>query len=183
MAEAQLLAPVRATFRAVACTVVPEADALDEAGWRELESIVETALAERPARMRRQLVTLIRLIEWAPLARYGHRFSNLDLARRTRVLAALQDGRVLLLRRGVWGLRTLVFMGYYARPSVDARIGYSANLRGWMGRPDAHNRAELPPVPPAKEVGPLGGALHDRRGEMSAPEADPASDPDLEISP
>ncbi len=129
-----VLISVRPVFRAITETVVPEAAALDADGWAALEGIVEHALAPRPPRMRRQLVVLIRAIEWLPLLRYGRRFSRLDAARRTRFLAALQESRLLLLRRGFWGLRTLALMGYYAQPRAAASIGYRADPRGWEAR-------------------------------------------------
>ena len=50
-----VLLPVRPIFRAVVSTVVPEASQLHEQGWAELETLVETALQDRPAAMLRQL--------------------------------------------------------------------------------------------------------------------------------
>ena len=129
-----VVAPVRATFRAVAQAVVPEAQALDESQWLAVERIVEDALALRPAKVRRQLGLLIRAIETLPLLATGRRFSALDAERRTRFLMTLQNSPVLLLRRGTWGLRTLVFMGYYGRPEAAALIGYRADIRGWDAR-------------------------------------------------
>lgn len=129
-----ILAPVAPAFRALATTIVPEAEALDPRGWRELERIVEDALGRRPRGMRRQLVLLIRLLDVQPLFRYHKRFTTLDAGRRTLVLRRLERSRLLLLRRGIWGLRTLVFMGYYARPAAAAEIGYRADPRGWAAR-------------------------------------------------
>lgn len=129
-----VLAAVRPAFRAIATTVVPEAASLDADGWMELERIVEQALASRPPRLQRQLVILIRAIEWLPLLRYGRRFTQLEGERRARVLVALQESPLLLLRRGFWGLRTLALMGYYARPAAAASIGYRADPRGWEAR-------------------------------------------------
>ncbi|HUO52903.1 MAG TPA: gluconate 2-dehydrogenase subunit 3 family protein [Gemmatimonadaceae bacterium] len=129
-----VLPPVRAAFRAIATTVVPEAAALDENGWAEAEALVERTLAARPAAIRRQLQMLIRAIDLLPLLRYGRRFTALDAARRTRVLLAFQDSPLLLLRRGLWGIRTLVMLGYYARPAARAAVGYRADPRGWEAR-------------------------------------------------
>jgi hypothetical protein len=129
-----VLEAVRGTFRAVAETVVPEARALPPEEWRALETIVESALAERPAKLRGQVRLLVRMIELAPVLRYGRGFTALDPARRTAVLRLLQDAPLLLLRRGFWGLRTLVLMGYYARPAAAAAIGYRADPRGWEAR-------------------------------------------------
>jgi len=131
---ASFIAPIRPTFRAVARAVVPEADALDAGQWLELEAIVEEALAQRPAKVRRQLALLCRAIETLPVLSTGRRFSALDVARGTRFLLTLQNSPVLLLRRGMWGLRTLIFMGYYARPRAAALIGYRADARGWDAR-------------------------------------------------
>lgn len=131
---ASVLAPVRPMFRALAQTFVPETAALDEPGWAQVEAIVEQALSERPPKVRRQFVLLIRILESLPLVRWGRRFSALDAATRLRFLEALQRSPVLLLRRGVWGIRTLVFMGYYARPDAGALIGYRAAARGWEAR-------------------------------------------------
>jgi hypothetical protein len=129
-----VLPSVRPVLRAIGATVVPEADQLDAAEWTALERIVADALAARPAALRRQLLFFVRLVEWLPLVRYGRRFTQLDAARRTRFLESLQDAPLLLLRRGCWGLRTLVLMGYYGRPEAARAIGYSADPRGWEVR-------------------------------------------------
>ncbi len=129
-----VLPPVRPTFTALVTTFVPEAAALDDRGWAEAEAIVERVLATRPAAVRRQLALLVRLLDLLPLLRHGRRFAALDQARRLRFLEALQDAPLLLLRRGIWGVRTLAFMGYYSRPEAQAAIGYRADARGWEAR-------------------------------------------------
>lgn len=129
-----LLVPVRNTFRAIAVTVVPEASALDEAGWSALEGLVEKTLAKKPTGMQRQLVTFVRAIEHLPRLRWGRPFTALSPEERTRFLSGLERAPVLLLRRGFWGLRTLVFLGFYARPEAAAAIGYRADARGWEAR-------------------------------------------------
>ena len=126
--------PVRDTFRALATTIVPEAEALDEGGWSELESIVEEGLAARPPAIRRQLRMFVRLLNVLPLFRFGTTFRGAGSETRTRFLLAVQDAPLLLLRRGFWGLRTLVFMGYYGRDAARDAIGYRATLHGWEGR-------------------------------------------------
>lgn len=121
-------------LRAVAATVVPEAATLETAQWGELEAIVARAVAARPPRLRRQLAVFLFLLEWLPVPRYGRRLSRLDAARRARVLRSLETAPVLLLRRGWWGVRTLVLMGYYGRAAAAAAIGYRADPRGWDAR-------------------------------------------------
>ncbi len=121
-------------FRAVATCVVPEAARLEAAQWDEVEAIVARAIAARPRAVRRQLALFLELLEWLPLLRYGRRLSRLDPARRARVLDVLQRAPMLLLRRGFWGVRTLILMGYYGRPAAAAAIGYRADPRGWEAR-------------------------------------------------
>ena len=135
--EGPILAPVRARFRALARAIVPESAELDESGWAEVEAIIEEALARRPASMRRQLQLFIRALDLLPAVRWGRTFRRLGPARRTRFLEAVQSSRLFIIRRGFWGLRTLVFMGYYARPAAHAGIGYDARTRGWLEHPDA----------------------------------------------
>jgi len=124
----------RGVLRAVATCVVPEAGRLDATQWGELEAIVARAVAARPRAVQRQLALFLTLLEWLPLLRYGRRLSRLDAAPRARVLDLLQRAPMLLLRRGFWGVRTLILMGYYGRPAAAAAIGYRADARGWEAR-------------------------------------------------
>lgn len=129
-----VLEPVRPIFRSLAATIVPDAARLDEREWADVERFIEEALAARPARMRRQFTLFVRALDLIPLASHGRRFTALDAERRARVLRAVERAPLLPLRRGFWGLRTLVFMGYYARPESAAAIGYHADSRGWEAR-------------------------------------------------
>ena len=142
-----VLPPVRACFRAVATAAVPAAEALDEAGWARAEALVEAALAARPAAQRRQLRLFLRALDLLPLARWGRRFPALPPERRARVLAALERAPVMALRRGVWGVRTLAFMGWYGQADVRRGIGYRADPRGWSARDGSASPPGLPPFP------------------------------------
>jgi hypothetical protein len=122
---------VREAFRALAVTIVPEAVSLDALAWEEVERIVEQGLAARPEAIRRQLRLLVRALDFLPVFRFGKTFRALDPVRRTAFLLAVQDAPALLVRRGFWGLRTLVFMGYYTRQEARDAIGYRADVRGW----------------------------------------------------
>ena len=129
-----VLASVRPAFRAIATTCVPEAAGLSDADWVAFEDIVEHALAQRPAKVRRQLGLLIRIIDVLPVFTAGRRFRGLSPDHRLRLLSRLEHAPLLLVRRGVWGLRTLAFMGFYARPAAGAAIGYRAHRLGWEAR-------------------------------------------------
>jgi hypothetical protein len=123
--------PVRALFREVAKTIVPEAIALDETSWVEMEAIIESGLANRPAKIRRQLRLFVKALNLLPIARYGRSFRSLDHERRTAFLRSVESSPLIPVRRGFWGLRTFVFMGYYSLDSVREAIGYRAHPDGW----------------------------------------------------
>lgn len=125
------LSPLRPVLRAVVATVVPEAAALDETGWNDLEAVAESLLRDRPAALKRQLRVFLRFIQWLPVIRYGRPFTSLDAAARTRVLAHLQNDPIPKIRVGFWGLRTIVLAGYYGRPEAARAIGYAASPQGW----------------------------------------------------
>jgi len=125
------LDPDPALFRAVVTTIVPEAAALDDAGWREFDGVVEALLGARPESLKRQLRFFLRGIQWLPVIRYGRRFTSLSSESRARVLAHLQNDPIQKIRIGFWGLRTIVLAGYYGRPAAARAIGYAASPRGW----------------------------------------------------
>ena len=127
----RVLEPHRDTFRAFAQTVVPEMTQLDPTAWDDVERTVEHALARRPRAMRRQLGLLLRALDTLPLLRHGRRFAALDPVRRERLIDGLQQSPVKLIRRGIWGLRTLVLMGYYTRTETMGAVGYRADPHGW----------------------------------------------------
>ena len=125
---------LRDVFRAIAVTVVPEAGRLDAAGWADVERLVEETLEPRPASVKRQLRLLLRAIGKLPVLRRGKPFTSLSQEERTAFLSGLENAPLVLLRRGFWGIRTLVYLGYYARPEAGAGIGYRAHPHGWEAR-------------------------------------------------
>jgi hypothetical protein len=124
----------------VTLVFVPEAAELSESEWREAISIVDRALSARPASVRRQIGLFLHVLDLLAVVRHGRSLASLSIDRRARLLESLARSRLLVLRRGIWGLRTLAFMGYYARPDAAARIGYGASAAGWSGRVEGMRR-------------------------------------------
>lgn len=143
---AQVLEPVRPIFRAVAQSVVPELQAVGAEQWREIEEEIERALADRPNVVRRQLASFLHLVDWWSRLRHGRSLTKLDPFKRTALLQTLERHPLPAVRRGIWGLRTLVFLGYYTRDDVAAFIGYRAHRDGWSVRPEG--RRERPSATP-----------------------------------
>lgn len=150
MTPPSTLAPVRAKFRAVVCAVVPSASALDEDAWRRGEATVDEALADRPEGVRKQLVLFVRLVGVIAFLRYLRPLEALSPETLQALLGRLEQWPLLLVRRGVWGLRTLAFMAIYTQEEVQDALGYRAAAAGW----DAHGGGQGP----WSERGGAGGA-------------------------
>lgn len=114
----------------IGASIVPEVAVLDDEGRQSFRELIAGALAQRSASMRRQFALFLALLRWLPALRFGRRFDRLDAAHRDAVLRWLLDVPVMRLRNGFWGLRTLVFMGFYGQPRSWAGIGYRPDFDG-----------------------------------------------------
>ena len=122
-----------AFFEVVAETITPEVATLDADGRARMAAIVDTALEDRDATTRRQLGTFLGVIRLAPVARFGRPFDRLDQTRRNAVLRWFEDCPISLLKKGFWGLKVLVFMGYYGQEESWSEIGYAPEFDGRAG--------------------------------------------------
>jgi hypothetical protein len=129
------LSSLREPLRAIGSVVLPSPDALDEEGWREAESIIEGALANKPGSMKLQLRLFLRAVNLLPVMTTGKTLVALPLEQRASFLERLHRSPLMPLRRGLWGVRTLLFMGYYNQDRIRRDIGYAADPRGWGARP------------------------------------------------
>ena len=118
------------TLWAVAERVVPEVSSLDPAGRERFAAIVERALLDRPPGVRRQVAAFLGVLRWLPAGRWGRRFERLAPACQDRFLAWLQECPLSLFQRGFWGLKALVFMGYYGQPEVWPSLRYTPSFNG-----------------------------------------------------
>lgn len=131
MALASTLAPVRGAFRAVVRAVAPASCTLSERAWLRGEAVVDASLARRPIGVRRQVVLFLRLLGLLSRVRWGRSLASLPAQRLQGILSRLERSRLLPLRRGVWGVRTLAFLAVYAQPEVRTALGYRAAPGGW----------------------------------------------------
>ena len=129
-----VLAGLHGPLRAIGGSVLPSGRTLGEEGWRQAQHIIEHALEARPAGVRRQFRLFLRVVSLLPFLWTGRTLQQLPPRRRAAFLDRLQRSRLLLLRRGFWGVRTLLFMGYYLQEPIRTGIGYRARGEGWAGR-------------------------------------------------
>jgi hypothetical protein len=114
----------------VAERIVPATAALDGEGRARFAAIIAKALLDRPPSIRRQFRLFLALLRWAPLLRFGAPFERLAPERQDAVLRWLLDAPIAKLRGGFWGLRALVFMGYYGRPEAWPAVRYAPSFSG-----------------------------------------------------
>ena len=120
-------------LRVLAARIVPETAEFDSTGMSRLIGLIDEALLERPPSVRRQFGTYLGLLRWAPLARFGRPFEKLSTDRQDAVLRWFEGCPVGLLRSGFWGLKVLIFMGYYGQPETNSEVGYAPQRDGRAG--------------------------------------------------
>lgn len=91
---------------------------------------IRTAIAKRPPALQRQLKLFLAILRFLPVARYGAPFERLRTNQQIAMLTWFQCAPVSLLRKGFWGLKALIFMGYYGRPEIGPDLGYRPAANG-----------------------------------------------------
>ncbi len=127
-------ASLRRALRPLARAFLPEAAAFSDHDWQAMADLVAGTLAAKPPRLLRQLGLFVRIIELLALLHHRRGLETISDHQLRTLLESLERSPLLLIRRGVWGLRTLVFMGYYTRPEAAVAIGYRATTAGWAAR-------------------------------------------------
>ncbi len=130
----QSLSQEKAQFlQTLAARIVPETSTLDEAGAGRFFGIIDNALQDREPSVRRQFAVFLGVLRWASLFRYGGPFEKLHTERQDAVLRLFEDCPVSLLRKGFWGLKAMIFMGYYGQPETNQLVGYAPDFDGTAG--------------------------------------------------
>ena len=117
----------------VVAIVVPGYANLDQSSRERFLEIIDEALGERPKIMHRQLALFLRVLNLAPYLRWGRPLGRLDAVDAERALRWFQEAPMAKLRQGFWGLKTLVFMGYYGQSEVWPEVGYAPRFDGVGG--------------------------------------------------
>jgi hypothetical protein len=108
----------------LAARVVPESASMAGSPRAQMLFLIDEALAARPPAMQRQFGRFLIVLRWAPLLRYLRPLDRLDPRRQDAVLRWFQDCPFQTVRSGFWGVRTLIFIGYYGRPDVGPDVAY-----------------------------------------------------------
>lgn len=120
----------RAALKAAAVVMVPPSEDLAPAAWDAYFAIIGETLVGQSFALRAQIALFLAAVRWLPLLRYGAPFERLSRPQQERFLHWLEAHPVRLIRTGFWGLKTLVYMGYYGRRDVWPRLHYAPLLEG-----------------------------------------------------
>lgn len=123
-------------LQTVTTVVAPGFNNLSQLERERFFEIVDDALGDRPQSMCRQLALFLTVLDIAPIVRWGRPLGRLDSVRAERVLRWFQEAPIGKLRQGFWGLKTLIYMGYYGRNEVWPELGYAPSISGGSGADD-----------------------------------------------
>ena len=95
----------------------------------------DTYCAALPARDFEDLVGLLAYVEHvAPLGQgFGPRFTQLDARSQDRVLSALEESPIGLLRGGFQAVKALAMMAHYRKDASFGALGYGGPTVRWSG--------------------------------------------------
>jgi hypothetical protein len=108
----------------LAARIVPESAGAPTQVTDPLLAAVDEELQPRPRLQQLEFKLLLLAIRWMTVPFTLHRFERLPPERQDRWLRFLESAPLTLLRVGIWGLKTLVFLGYYTQDGVLRRILY-----------------------------------------------------------
>lgn len=117
-------------FWTVAQRVVPALGDCERSQAATFKMAVQAALTTRPPAIVAQFSKFLKLLNILPVIRYGHCFTSLSEVQQDAVISWLESAPIGLLRRGTWGVKTIIFMGYFGQPAVGRSLGYGAVFNG-----------------------------------------------------
>ncbi|MBV8526580.1 MAG: hypothetical protein JOY71_31460 [Acetobacteraceae bacterium] len=109
----------------VAERIVPELAGASRPVRERLLAAIDGELRTRSRLQQLEFKLLLAALRWIPLLFALRPFEHITSAQQDDLLRRLQDAPLTLLRVGIWGLKTLVFLGYYSQDVVTDGIYYS----------------------------------------------------------
>jgi hypothetical protein len=108
----------------LAACIVPESAGAPPQVTGPLLAAVDEELGPRPRLQQLEFKLLLFAIRWMTVPFTLRRFERLPPERQAAWLSFLESAPLTMLRVGIWGLKTLVFLGYYTQAGVLQRILY-----------------------------------------------------------
>jgi hypothetical protein len=109
----------RILVRLAAC-IVPQTAAASAEVTDAMLSAIDAQLGPRPRLQQLEFKLLLLGLSWMTLT---------PMRWQTRVLSWLENFPLRLVRVGIWGLKTLIYLGYYGQEGIQRHIGYVPGKR------------------------------------------------------
>jgi len=110
--------------------MVPPSRDLSQEQRARFFALIDDMLSTRPRGMVRLLGLFLVVLRWLPLLRFGGRLDHLAPERQTRALTWFEDFPLGVVRTGFWGVKTLVFLGYYGQPEIARAVAWTPSRTG-----------------------------------------------------
>lgn len=121
---------LRPLFHALCLCVLAGSPGFTEQEFESMCLIIEDAMAARPACVKRRIKLFLNIINWTSFLRWGKGFVDLDPQHQAGHLCWFENNSLVLLRQGLWGLKTFIYMGYYGRKEAHSLIHYAPLKKG-----------------------------------------------------
>jgi len=108
--------------------VAPGVAELDTRGAKRFRMIIRLMLLRRSGMERFQVRLFLRVIRWLPALVFFRPFEKIPVSAQTWILLRFENAPIKLLRAGFWGLKTLMFMGYYGQLEIAKKVKYEPDL-------------------------------------------------------
>lgn len=125
-----ILGPRQARFLLrLAARIIPEVASAELDVKRSFTTTIDQALRLQPPAQRFLFKLLLFALQWMTVPFTLRRLDHLPPGWQDALLRLLENAPLRILRAGVWGVKTLVFMGYYGQETVERRIQYLPSKR------------------------------------------------------
>ena len=113
--------------------IVPETAVAPPDVRRRLVDIIDHVLQRQSQGQRFQFKLLLFVLRWMTVPFTLLRLESLPPSWQDFLLRRLEAAPLTILRVGIWGLKTLVFMGYYGQETVTEGIHYEPSKANGNG--------------------------------------------------
>jgi hypothetical protein len=124
MADVKLPAGEEGFLLLLAHRLAPGSQTMSTEEVQAFFAAVRRTLGARPRALQLQFALFLSVVRWLPALRYGGPIERLSPEDQDAALRWFQSAPIGLLRKGFWGLKTIVYLGYYGQPEIAARLGW-----------------------------------------------------------
>ena len=91
--------------------------------------IIRLMLLRRSGMERFQVRLFLFVLRWLPAPVFFRPFERIPNSAQTWILLRFENAPIKLFRAGFWGLKTLIYMGYYGQLEIATKVKYEPDLR------------------------------------------------------